>query len=88
MFTSAQKNSTYTTFNEGNTMERLKEKLKEFLSSDLNLIGVKDFYGRTGTEAEYITEDTQDLTFLSLDSEFDTFTISRNNGNVSINYFV
>lgn len=38
--------------------------------------------------ANYITEDTNDSTFLPGDYELYTFTMSRKNEDVSINYFV
>ena len=44
-----------------------------------------NFNSRTGTEPDYIT-DTKNLN-LSGDYAIDTFTVSRNNEDVSINYF-
>ena len=56
--------------------------------SSLNLILLGgDFNKRTGTEPDSITEDTRDLSFLPCDYELDTFTVSRNKEDVSINYF-
>ena len=80
------KNSRYSKFYDSNVIDRLEQQLKKFCSSDLILIG-GDFNSRTGTEPDYITEDTRDLRFLSADYELDTFTVSKNNEDVSINYF-
>ena len=57
-----------------------------FSSSDSVFIG-EDFNGRTGTEPNYITEDIRDLSFQPGDYELGTFTVSRNNEDVSLNHF-
>ena len=80
------KNSRYSKFYDSNVIDRLEQQLKKFCPSDLILIG-GDFNSRTGTEPDYITEDTRDLSFLSADYELETFTVSKNNEDVSINYF-
>ena len=59
---------------------------KKVSSSDLILIG-GDFNSRTTTESNCITEDTRHMSFLLGDYELETFTVSRNNEVVSINYF-
>ena len=71
------KNSRYTKFYDRNVFDRLEQQLKKFSS----------FNSRTGTETDYITEDTRDMSFLPGDYELDTFAVSRNNIDVSINYF-
>ena len=59
---------------------------RKFSASDLMLIG-GDFDSRTGTDPDYINQDKSDLSFLSGDYELDAYTVSRNNEDVSINYF-
>ena len=77
MFITAQKNSTYFKLYDSNIIDRSEQELKKFLSSDLVLIG-ECFDNKTGTEPDYIAEDTKDLNFLSGDDELDTFTVFRN----------
>ena len=60
--------------------------VKKILIFSLILIGA-DFNSITWTEPDYITEDTKDLNFLPGDYELDTFTMSRNNEDISKNYF-
>ena len=80
------KNSRYIKFYDRNVFDRLEQQLKKFSSSYSFLI-FGNFNSRTGTETDYITEDTRDMSFLPGDYELDTFTVSRNNIDVSINYF-
>ena len=86
MFIAAQKNLRYTKFYDSNVIDRLEQQLKKFSYSYWILI-VGDFNSRTGTEPGYITEDTRDLSFLPGDYELDTFTVPRNNEDVSIMFF-
>ena len=78
------KSSNYTKFYDSNVIDRLKQQLRKLSSSNLILIG-RDFDSRTGTEPDYVTEDTRDSNFLPGDYELDTFTVSRNNEDVSMN---
>ena len=78
------KSSNNTEFYDSNVIDRLKQQLEKFSSSNLIVIG-RDFNSKTGTEPDYITEYTRDLSFLPEDYELDTFTVSRNNEDVSIN---
>ena len=61
-------------------------KIKKSSYSDLILIG-GDFNSKTGTDPDYVNEDARDMSSLPGDYELDTFTMSRNNEDVSINYF-
>ena len=76
----------YTKFNDSNVIDRLEQQLKKFSSSDLILIGWI-FNSRIRTEPEYITEDARNSSFLPRDYELDTFTVSRNNEDISIKSF-
>ena len=78
------KNSKYTKFYDSNVLDRLEQQLKKISSSDFILIR-GDFNSRTETEPDYITENTRDMNFLSGVYKLDTFTVSRNNEDVSIN---
>ena len=80
------KNLRYTMFYDSNVIDRLEQQLKKFSSSDLISIGGY-FNSRAGNEPDYITEDTRNMSFLPGDYEPDKFTVSRNNEDVSINYF-
>ena len=71
------KNLIYTTFYDSNVTDRLEQ----FSSSDLTLIS-GDFNSRTGTEPDYITEDTHDLNSLPGDHEFDPAMPLKTNNNV------
>ena len=75
-----------TMFYDSNVIDRLEQQLKKFSSSDLILIGGY-FNSRAWNEPDYITEDTRNMSFLPGDYEPDKFTVSRNNEDVSINYF-
>ena len=77
---------TCTKFYDNNVIDRLDQQLKKFSSSYLILVS-GNFNSRTGTEQDYITEDTKNFDFLPGDYERDTFTVSRNNEDVLINYF-
>ena len=77
---------THTKFYDNNVIDRLEQQLKKFSSSYLILIS-GNFNSRTGTEQDYITEDTKKFDFLPGGYERDTFIVSRNNEDVSINYF-
>ena len=56
-------------------------------NSPKNVVAVKKVLLFKLTEPDYIIDDIRDLSFLPGDSELDIFTVSRNNEDVSINYF-
>ena len=72
------KNLTYTKENECNILHLIEEQLSKFSESDQIIIG-GDFNSRIGTKADFLTEDTKDLDFLTEGYELDTFTTHRNN---------
>ena len=72
----SSKNSSYSRIYDVNVIDRLEKQLKKFSSSGLILIG-GNFNSRTGTELDYVTEDTKHLNFLAGDCEIDTITVSK-----------
>ena len=79
------KNSIYTKENECNILQLIEEELAK-ISESHQVIIWGGFNSRIGTKADFIAEYGKGLDFLPEGYQLDTFTTSRNNEDVSLNF--